>query len=103
MGERCHRGRKLIRDMQTETKNVSAVGESFSFWKLLTCTSHGGGVFDSPVEAFVAVTDGGGLVVAGAVWRTLGALLVPGVRTEEARPTSWRDGGDRGGGASYTG
>lgn len=34
---------------------------------LLTCTSHGGGVLDSPVEAFVAVADGGSLVMAGAM------------------------------------
>lgn len=57
---------------------------------LLTCTSHGGRVFNSPVEAFVAVTDSGGLVMAGAMWRTLGAFGVPSICLEEARPTSWR-------------
>lgn len=57
---------------------------------LLTCTSHVGGVFDSPVEAFVAVTDGGGLVMAGAMWRTFGAYSVPSVCLEEARLASWR-------------
>lgn len=77
--------------MQIETKNVSAVGESSVLeTTLLTCASHRRGVLDSPVEAFVAVTDGGGLVMAGAVWRTLGAFSVPSIRLEEARLTSWR-------------
>lgn len=60
---------------------------------LLTCTRHGGGVFDSSVEAFVAVTDGGSLVMAGAMWRTLGAFRVPSIRLEGARLTSWREKG----------
>lgn len=34
---------------------------------LLTCTSHSSGVFESPVEAFITVTDGGRLVMARAV------------------------------------
>lgn len=54
----------------------------------LTCTGHGGGVFDRPEEAFITVTDGGSLVVAGAPCRTLGALSVPRERLEEARLTS---------------
>lgn len=71
----------------------------FSVTTLLTCTSHGGGVFDSSVEAFVAVTDGGGLVMAGAMWRTLGAFRVPSICLEEAGPTGWRK--NRGGGESH--
>lgn len=59
----------------------------------LTCTSHGGGVFDCPVEAFITVTHSGGLVMAGAMWRTLGALCVPRICLEVARPTSWRQNG----------
>lgn len=48
---------------------MSPLSEKVQFLKttLLTCTSHGGGVLDSPVEAFVAVTDGGSLVMAGAM------------------------------------
>lgn len=76
--------------MQTETKNAQADRESLVFSITpLTCTSHGGGVFDIPVEAFVAVTDGGSLVMAGAMWRTLGAFSVPSVCFEEARLTCW--------------
>lgn len=73
--------------MQTETKNVSF---ACFVTTLLTCTSHGGGVFYSSVEAFVAVTDGGGLVMAGAMWRTLGAFSVPSICLEEARLACWR-------------
>lgn len=57
---------------------------------ILTCTSHCGWVFDSPVEAFFTVTDSGGLVMAGAMQRTLGTFSVPGKCLEEARPTCWR-------------
>lgn len=57
---------------------------------LLTCASHGGGVFDGPVEAFVTVTDGGGLVMAGAMWRTLCAFSVPCKGFEEAWLTCWK-------------
>lgn len=49
----------------------------------LTCTGRGGGVLDGPVEAFVAVTDGASLVVAGAMQRANGALMIPGVGLEE--------------------
>lgn len=59
---------------------------------LRTCAGHTGGVFDGPVEAFVAVTDGGGLVVAGAVQRTLGAFTVACVRLEGAGLAGCRGG-----------
>lgn len=57
-----------------------------------TCASHTGGVLDGPVEAFLAVTDGGGLVVAGAVQRTLGAFTVACVGLEGAGLTGCRGG-----------
>lgn len=69
---------------------MTQLSKKDQFWKILTCTSRGGGVFDSPVEAFIAVTDGGSLIMAGAVWRTLGAFSDPSIRLEEARLTSWR-------------
>lgn len=62
---------------------------------LRTCASHTGRVFDGPVEAFVAVTDGGGLVVAGAVQRTLGAFTVTGVCLEGAGLTGCGGGQSR--------
>lgn len=49
----------------------------------LTCTGCGGGVLNGPVEAFLAVTDGASLVVAGAMQRTNGAFMVPSVGLEE--------------------
>lgn len=58
---------------------------------LRTCASHAGGVFDGPVEAFVTVTDGGSLVMAGAVQRTLGAFTIPRVRLEGAGLTGCGD------------
>lgn len=50
----------------------------------LTCAGGGGGVLDGPVEAFVTMTDCGSLVVAGAMQRTNGALMVPSVGLEES-------------------
>lgn len=49
----------------------------------LTCTGRGGGVLDGPVEAFLAVTDGACLVMAGAMQRTNGAFMVPSIGLEE--------------------
>lgn len=49
----------------------------------LTCTGRGGGVLNGPVEAFLTVTDGASLVVAGAMQRTNGAFMVPSVGLEE--------------------
>lgn len=49
----------------------------------LTCAGGGGGVLDGSVEAFVAMADCASLVMAGAVQRTNGALMVPGVGLEE--------------------
>ena len=56
----------------------------------LTCAGQSGGVLNGPVEAFITVTHGGRLVMAGAVQRTLGAFSVPGERLEGSRPTGWR-------------
>lgn len=60
--------------------------------KVRTCAGHTGGVFDGPVEALVAVADGGGLVVAGAVQRTLGAFAVACVGLEGAGLAGCRGG-----------
>lgn len=57
---------------------------------VLTCAGHCGGVFSSSVEALITVTDGGRLVVAGAMQRTLGAFCVPSICFEGAGPTGWR-------------
>lgn len=49
-----------------------------------TCAGGGGGVLDGPVEAFVTVADCAGLVMAGAMQRTNGALMVPSEGLEES-------------------
>ena len=51
---------------------------------VLTGAGGAGGVLGSSVEALVTVTDAGRLVVAGAVWRALGALDVACIRFVEA-------------------
>lgn len=50
----------------------------------LTCAGGDGGVLGGPVEAFVTMTDCASLVMAGAVQRTNGALMVPSVGLEES-------------------
>lgn len=50
---------------------------------------------DSPVEAFVAVADGGSLVMAGAMQRTLDAFTVPSIRLKGAGLTCLRETGRR--------
>lgn len=56
---------------------------------VLTCTSHGRGVFLGPEEGRLAAADGGALAVAEAVRRTLGTLDVSRVGFVEARVARW--------------
>lgn len=56
---------------------------------VLTCTSHGRGVFVGPEEARLTAADGGALAVAEAVRRTLGTLDVSRVGFVEAWVARW--------------
>lgn len=73
----------VIKDVWKKTQNkVKLAG-------VLTCTSHGRGVFLGPEEARLAAADGGALAVAEAVRRTLGTLDVSRVGFVEARVARW--------------
>lgn len=61
-----------------------------SWMSPLTCAGGGGGVLDGPVEAFVTMTNCASLVMAGAMQRTNGALMVPSVGLEESWLASCR-------------